>query len=743
MDQATDRYAYLNERLRTLGITEEANSFVVADDSPKGWHEEPFFRPDQEGNILISYLTLTGEVQMYPAGASRTEKPYRAKRLKNPQGKRKYYAPSGAPTHIFHTPGVIEKCLQGKDIETYCLVEGQFKAFKGNLHGLDIDAINGIWNFRQKQSMAFKADLHELLTLKQVKNLVLLHDADARQITFAPDEELTTRLWDFYRSVRTFREITKQYELDFYFAHVKEDLAGQPKGLDDVYAAYPGEEEAISQDFLKLGAAETYFTCLNLTACSERQLKSHFFLSSVEAFYRHFKNQIGHEVFRWNGGKYQWNEESESVEMLRHPDCFKFLRIGTEYYKEIEVVNSKNEINTQLRMWKKGEIIQDYVKGLKLKSFIDWIEKYDTFTNVPDHTAKFQKVIRTPNGSLAYNQYHPLEHQPEAGDWATIKAFLKHVFGEEEAPSGHPRYLMGLDYLTLLYRKPWQKLPIIILVNEAHGTGKSTFIFLLMAIFGSNASFCGNDDLTDSFNSSWVTKLLCCIDEGVIDKKIVWEKVKAMTTGPKHKLHAKGRDKEETDLFVKFIFTSNDEDHCVPVSPNERRVWALKVPRYEGPDNGGLLEQMKREIPAFLHHLGERELVHPRRGQLWFDRSELRTPALERLVRGGRSWVERELHEQIRDYLLDFQEPEVYLTMQQVELLVNQRNRYQRFEIKKVLEQKWKLRPKNSSYLALSWAGTGENRSKVKTREKGRYYTFQAQQFLHEDELATLGLNDE
>ena len=69
----------------------------------------------------------------------------------------------------------------------------------------------------------------------------------------------------------------------------------------------------------------------------------------------------------------------------------------------------------------------------------------------------------------------------------TIAALVRHIFGDQ--------YELGLDYLQLLYTKPLQKLPILLLVSEERNTGKSTFLNFLKALFEANVTFNTNESL--------------------------------------------------------------------------------------------------------------------------------------------------------------------------------------------------------------------------------------------------------
>ncbi len=155
--------SYLNTRLKALGISRAHNLFKVADDSPRGWHHHPHFSEDAQGNILIHYFNLLGEVESYQSGRWRTEKPYRVKRLKSPTEGRKYVQPSGASSRVYFTPQIIKDYQAATPIPLLFVTEGQFKAFKGHLEGLPIIGISGIWNFRDSNRLDFKAELKHLI----------------------------------------------------------------------------------------------------------------------------------------------------------------------------------------------------------------------------------------------------------------------------------------------------------------------------------------------------------------------------------------------------------------------------------------------------------------------------------------------------------------------------------------------------------------------------------------------------
>ena len=81
---------------------------------------------------------------------------------------------------------------------------------------------------------------------------------------------------------------------------------------------------------------------------------------------------------------------------------------------------------------------------------------------------------------------NPIDHKPMEGDFPSIRSLVEHIFGEQ--------YELWMDYLQLLYLRPIQKLPILLLVSEERNTGKSTFLNFLKAMFQNNVTFNTNED---------------------------------------------------------------------------------------------------------------------------------------------------------------------------------------------------------------------------------------------------------
>jgi phage/plasmid-associated DNA primase len=72
---------------------------------------------------------------------------------------------------------------------------------------------------------------------------------------------------------------------------------------------------------------------------------------------------------------------------------------------------------------------------------------------------------------------------------------------------------LGLDYLSILWKKPTQHLPVLCLVSNERNTGKTTFLNWLRMLFENNVGVIKKEDFKSRFNDAWVNKLIIAVDE--------------------------------------------------------------------------------------------------------------------------------------------------------------------------------------------------------------------------------------
>ncbi|MDN3677683.1 DUF5906 domain-containing protein [Flavobacterium paronense] len=393
----------------------------------------------------------------------------------------------------------------------------------------------------------------------------------------------------------------------------------------------------------------------------------------------------------------------------------EYIRVGTEYFKEVLCPLMSGDNMKSLIKWNKATIIDDFGKD-SLKG----IKKYETFCTFPSHI-NYQREINN-----FYNKYEPLSYcVSEKGDWENIKLFLQHLFGKQ--------YELALDYLTILWKYPSQILPILCLVSVERNTGKSTFLKLLKLIFEGNMTINKNEDFRSRFNSDWAGKLIVAVDEVLLDKKEDSERIKNLSTSNHYKLEGKGVDKAEIEFFGKFILCSNNEENFIKIDDLEIRYWVIKVNPF-AKENPDLLEQMRKEIASFAYHLTHRKIETQRTTRMWFTKEQIYTKALDVLVRGNRTSIEKEIEEFLIDQFCTLELDELYYTTKDLHEQLNLANiRVGKNYVSKIITENFKLEPKNSSYnfysLDLSTMNNGKWSVYTENR-KGRFYTFKKEEFI-------------
>ncbi len=386
-----------------------------------------------------------------------------------------------------------------------------------------------------------------------------------------------------------------------------------------------------------------------------------------------------------------------------------YILVGGTYYKKVLKPDAMGNLCDTLEKWDRDQINLDFKGNQESRRRI---ERYDGFCAVPMHL-DYQRRI-----SNFYNRYEDVGIDPKPGDWSTIQKLLRHIFGEQ--------YEEGLDYLQLLFFKPMQKLPILLIVSRDRNTGKTTFLNFLKDIFKGNMTFVSNDDLRSRFNSDWATKLLVAVDETLLNRREDSEKIKFLSTARTSKIESKGRDRQEIAINVKLILCSNNADDPVFMDQEEDRYWVRQVPSLKEKDPD-MPKSLTKEIPAFISMLMSRQMAHPAKMErMWFRMSELETPALRHIKRLCGPKGEIDLAEAILEVMDAYNLNTISLTKGNIVAQL-EFNKIKGINVYEILTRRWlgKIRPsgENLSYM-LYQTIDGEPTTESGRPAKGRYYSF-------------------
>lgn len=686
-----DKFEYRNTRLDELGISDKENRVRVKD-TDGSFFESQIFCANDYGDIEIVQYNLYRQSIMKEGTttSSGTRFTYAVQKRINPlytpftEGK---YDFSEAKNTPFWHPSLIEAFENGEQVEQLVITEGQFKAYKATKDGVPTVGLTSISHFRDSETKTLHTEILDFISKCKVKQVVILWDGDCRDISskaLAKGEELTTRPGNFYwyaynieAHIREFFPAKGKNGLDVFFATIKtKDIPGQPKGIDDLFVTCQNSKQAIVDNFNLIGKLPgQYIHWINISNDKGlKDLRKFFHFTSVQSFYGAHADLIMDKTFVFQNSTYRVDKGVPIIEIPK--DLKSYVRIGTDYYKiqkqpfpkigGKERTTRKEEVLTQ---WTKDTIAFDHGKeSLKL------IPKYEGFTNIADHI-NYQKII-----DGYWNLYDELDHELRDGSWKHIEILLKHLFGSQ-----YDNELI-LDYLSILYRFPWQKLPVLCLVSKEQNTGKSTFIFLCKLIFKNNMILINSNDLTGDFNDHWTSKLIAASEETFLEKKEAYETIKTLTTAKEITRKEKNKSARSIPCMIHFMFCSNYEDTFIKIGKEDSRLWIVKVRTIQEriKDFDAKLEA---EIPAFLKFLLNREIKHAQKDRLWFSPEDFRTEAFDAVVQQSQPSVIKDLRLEIVDYFERFNDDELRLCIKDLIQHFNVPARYGNHYLKNVIRE--------------------------------------------------------
>lgn len=711
-------------------------------DNLGGKSKYPVFSANKYGDIEILQYSLRRKIHYYDVkstSAGTVQQMCVQTRL-NPdyalfcQGKYNFTEAINTP---FWHPSLIEAFENKRTIEQLVITEGQFKAFKATQEGIPTVGLTSISHFRDKKFKTLHPEILEFINQCEVKNIVILWDGDCQNISskhLEKQEELTQRPGDFLRYALTIKKLLQKFystkRLSIYFSMIKtDDIAENPKGIDDLLLLKKISKQDVLNDFSKIGALPGYYIdWINITSESgEKQLRQYFNLSFVGDFYRAHSELIKNKSFVFHGTTYRIEKGVPVVEIDKN--LKKYMRIGPDYFRLIQEGTYNNEgekirEDELLVPWKSSEITRDFGG----KKALEDIVKLDGFCNIPNHT-NYKQIVDNK-----WNLYCDIKHDAVAGDFPNIEKFMRHIFQDQ--------YEMGLDYIQLLYSKPYQKLPVLALVSKEEGTGKSLFLKLLYMIFQNNMTFVTPEDILGLWSSHWVSKLIVASEETFFEKKEALEKIKNVSTADKIMRSERFVNSNLIDCFVKFVFCSNHEDDFIRLNEGASRFWVIKVktiPKNERDTELNL--KMQDEIPAFMHFIQNRTIVHEKKDRMYFDTDLTKTEAFHNIVKHSEPGVIKDLRIRLEDYFYKFHATELKCTVSDLKQYFGAKG--DDFYLNKILRQYFNVdKTVNAGRYNFLMDNYSNPDEPINVKGKGRYFTFLREKFVNQEEPQSNPVDD-
>lgn len=358
----------------------------------------------------------------------------------------------------------------------------------------------------------------------------------------------------------------------------------------------------------------------------------------------------------------------------------QYIRVGTDYFKIMLKKDRYGIARKSLKVWKKETITLDHGNAI-----LNHIPRFDDFCIEPSNT-HYKQIVDS-----FYNLYSEFTHTPSTNDVdvSDIPAsitLIEHIFGEQ--------LIMGLQYMKVLYERPRQALPVLSLLSSERQTGKTTFINWMNMIFGDNYILIHPEDLGKEFNSLYANKNIIAIDETVIERTAIGEKLKSLATAKTISVNQKHIANYMLPFFAKIILCTNKELDFMRIDDEEIRFWVRHVPHIKK-KNTNIEEQLAHEIPSFLaflqHGVEMPDFSHSR---MVFTSEQLDNKWLRAVKEESRSTLYKEIYEKVEHWFLNHtSNDQLLVTAQDIkDEFFPRDNNISVSYIKKVLRDEFKLR---------------------------------------------------
>jgi DNA primase catalytic core len=371
-------------------------------------------------------------------------------------------------------------------------------------------------------------------------------------------------------------------------------------------------------------------------------------------------------------------EQNKKVAEYRH------IKVGDEYYQRLidyDIFTKSTTVVYKRR--KRQELATEGVAIGSVERFHDWIIE-------PSHL-NYRRTIEIPHEGETFkffNSYQPLPYAPKAFDLpeafyrdpenfdyekipeiANVARFFKHIFDFEQYRN---RYLkIGWDWVALCYLQPTQRMQALALVSNEEGTGKSTFINLMLAMFGQNAVKTEASRIGQNFNAMSGGKVMQCVEETKDEKGGIENRLKDLITAYEQVVEAKHQDAKVVKAFSKYVFASNHEEGFMKVGSATTRFFVMKVKaiRQKVAD---FEEKLYLEIPYLLYFLQKRGVLTPKADRLWFDPKLLENEALLKLRQASKDQVQQVMEDLFSSLFLrcEITDPVLYLNSHYLKLIM-------------------------------------------------------------------------
>ncbi|MCC7026704.1 MAG: hypothetical protein IT265_07090 [Saprospiraceae bacterium] len=724
--------------------------------------QSPLFHPDPNGNLMIFFPNLAGYLRTVKDGRDYRQK-YVTKVKNATEDKEWNYGQNMEGLDIFIHPYITLLFKAKRYIKHLIICDDPVTAYILCENDIPALAIPGMPYLKDQ---ALPNQIYDIIidicTVCEVKKLTYLVPDTVLDLKYDETIDLAIKPTRIFNSLwNLYIKVCYGLNIHLYFAYTCKTHGA--RRLCEYFCRTidpndPGilDYEAILEDIKKElytdGIAKGYVIVHDLKGAKMSEVKKIFGIDGGGAtFYETYSTIIQNEQFIYNRTIFQFNHDEFKATKVKSLESNQFICVkGVFYMKGVKTDLYGSKLSTLERFpddsFKKKFTRFSKDEIISLKADIPYYEDMEARPNHINYQQDWEDYDEDSGFTYKYyNVYSKILHKPKQGTYDLSLKFIKHIFGEHEVIHKGVTYLgwqLGLDYIKLLFCKPTQPLPVLCLASEKRVTGKTTFWNWMKEIFSANAVHLTANDINSQFTTLFAGKLLAVFEEAFIDKLSTIERIKDIVTAKKIKLEKKSVDAIEITNFLKVGMATNKINNFAPIDREEVRFWIRDIPSIPGGENVRFVDELYREIPAFLHYIIDKDYYTNNETRSWFANELIHTEALENLKSKTRTQYEIIVERAIKDYMIMFRRTWCKLSAKDI-LNLSDEKTLTLANINLVLETKWsKARSNRMNRYTYYSAGAAPLTAEYdivifeEIRDKA-HYTFTLSDFERPDDIIT------
>lgn len=146
---------------------------------------------------------------------------------------------------VFIPPLVYDAVKKEERLQTLWIVEGEFKAFIANMHGMPFIGIPGIHNFRASSKGELNEEIRAIIRKCEVENVVIFYDSDLLELSSKLGKNTKSadaRPRSFMRSAENFRRLLLKENVNIFLGNIRPNPS-EKLGIDDLFKIDPKESK--------------------------------------------------------------------------------------------------------------------------------------------------------------------------------------------------------------------------------------------------------------------------------------------------------------------------------------------------------------------------------------------------------------------------------------------------------------------------------------------------------------------